>query len=73
MADKAIIDGFAFSDDADVSLASAEIEKIKYIASRMNMNNPKGVLAVYDKRSDIIYKSVKSSKRRARREDKRAA
>ena len=49
MADKSIIDGFAFSDDADVSLASAEIEKIKYIASRMNMNNPKGVLAVYDK------------------------
>ena len=44
-----MIDGFAFSDDADVSLAAAEIEKIKYIAGRMNMNNPRGVLAVYDK------------------------
>ena len=49
MADRSVIDGFAFSDDADVSLASAEIEKIKYIASKMNMDNPKGVLAVYDK------------------------
>ena len=49
MADRSISVGFAFSADADVSLASAEIEKIKYIASRMNMDNPKGVLAVYDK------------------------
>ncbi len=49
MALKSVIDGFAFADDADVSLASAEIEKIKYIAGRMNMDNPKGVLAVYDK------------------------
>ena len=49
MANRSIIDGFAFSDDADVSLASSEIEKIKYIAGRMNMDNPKGVLAVYDK------------------------
>lgn len=49
MADRSMIDGFAFSDDADVSLAAAEIEKIKYIAGRMNMNNPRGVLAVYDK------------------------
>ena len=49
MATKSVIDGFAFSDDADVSLASDEIEKIKYIAQKMNMNNPKGVLAVYDK------------------------
>ena len=49
MADRSTIDGFAFSDDADISLAEAEIEKIKYIAGRMNMNNPRGVLAVYDK------------------------
>ena len=27
MASRSIIDGFAFSDDADVSLASSEIEK----------------------------------------------
>ena len=44
-----MIDGFSFADDADVSLASAEIEKIKYIAGKMNMDNPRGVLAVYDK------------------------
>ena len=49
MANKSIIDGFSFADDADVSLASLEIEKIKYIAGKMNMDNPRGVLAVYDK------------------------
>ena len=49
MANRSIIDGFAFADDADVSLASAEIEKIRYIAGKMNMDNPRGVLAVYDK------------------------
>ena len=49
MADKSVIDGFSFADDADISLASSEIEKIKYIAGRMNMDNPKGVFAVYDK------------------------
>ncbi|MBR1451753.1 MAG: hypothetical protein IJ591_08570 [Lachnospiraceae bacterium] len=49
MANKSIIDGFSFADDADVSLASSEIEKIKYIAGKMNMDNPRGVLAVYDK------------------------
>ncbi len=49
MASRSIIDGFSFSDDADVTLASAEIEKIKLIASKMNMDNPRGVLAVYDK------------------------
>lgn len=49
MANKSIIDGFSFADDADVSLASSEIEKIKFIAGKMNMDNPRGVLAVYDK------------------------
>lgn len=49
MASRSVIDGFSFADDADVALASAEIEKIKYIASKMNMDNPRGVLAVYDK------------------------
>lgn len=49
MANRSIIDGFSFADDADVSLASAEIEKIKFIAGKMNMDNPRGVLAVYDK------------------------
>lgn len=49
MAGRSIIDGFAFSDDADVALASSEIEKIKFIAGKMNMDNAKGVLAVYDK------------------------
>lgn len=49
MANRSVIDGFSFADDADVSLASSEIEKIKFIAGKMNMDNPRGVLAVYDK------------------------
>lgn len=49
VANRSVIDGFAFSDDADVSLASAEIEKIRFIAGKMNMENARGVLAVYDK------------------------
>lgn len=49
MASRSAIDGYSFADDADVSLASSEIEKIKFIAGKMNMDNPQGVLAVYDK------------------------
>ena len=29
-------------------IVKAEIEKIRYIAGKMNMDNPRGVLAVYD-------------------------
>lgn len=43
------IDGFSFNDPADVDIAESEISRIKYIASKMNMDNPKSVLAVYDK------------------------
>lgn len=49
MADERIVDGFKFHDDADVALAKEEIERIRYIADRMNMNNAQGVLAVYNK------------------------
>lgn len=43
------IDGFSFADENDVTLAEEEIKKIKFITEKMNMNNSKGVLAVYDK------------------------
>ncbi|MCR5302259.1 MAG: hypothetical protein K6E49_07435 [Lachnospiraceae bacterium] len=49
MASRSVIDGYSFADDADLSLASSEIEKIKFIAGKMNMDNAQGVLAVYDK------------------------
>lgn len=49
MASKKIIDGFSFSDPADLDIAEAEVSRIKYIAGKMNMDNPKSVLAVYDK------------------------
>lgn len=43
------VDGFSFADAEDVTLADEEVKKIKFIAQKMNMDNPKGVLAVYDK------------------------
>ena len=49
MAEDRIVDGFKFHDDEDVALAKEEIERIRYIADRMNMNNAQGVLAVYNK------------------------
>lgn len=48
MADKTI-DGFTFSDGADVALVEAEIARIKYITDRINMTNAQSVFAVYDK------------------------
>lgn len=48
MADK-IIDGFMFSDSADVSIVEEEIARIKYLSEKMDMSNAEGVLAVYDK------------------------
>ena len=43
------IDGYSFADEQDVLVAEEEIKRIKFITEKMNMNNPKGVLAVYDK------------------------
>ena len=54
MANRSIIDGFAFADDADVSLASDEIEKIKYIAGKMNMENLSGILKAITEDSDVV-------------------
>lgn len=48
MANKSI-DGYSFADEQDVAVAEEEIKRIKFITEKMNMNNPKGVLAVYDK------------------------
>lgn len=49
MAGNKSIDGFEFYDAADVSIADNEIKRINYISEKMNMDNPKGVLAVYNK------------------------
>lgn len=43
------IDGFNFSDEADVSLVEEEILRIKYLSEKMDMSNPEVVLAIYDK------------------------
>ena len=43
------IDGFSFADPQDAHIAELEIKKIKLITDKMKMDNPKGVLAVYDK------------------------
>lgn len=49
MAKRNVIDGFGFTDPADLKLAEDECKRIKYIAGKMNMDNPESVLAVYDK------------------------
>lgn len=49
MSNRKVIDGFAFQDPADIQLAESEVSRIKYISGKMNMDNPKSVLAVYDK------------------------
>lgn len=49
MAKDSVIDGYMFSDASDTSIAMDEVKRIKYIAGKMNMDNPKAVLTVYDK------------------------
>lgn len=49
MAGKNSIDGFDFYDVADIDIAENEIKRIKYISEKLSFDNPKGVLAVYDK------------------------
>lgn len=49
MYNNSVIDGFSFADASDVKIAEQEISRIKYISGKMNMENPEGVLAVYDK------------------------
>lgn len=43
------IDGFRFSDSADVAVVEEEIARIKYLTEKMNMTNAQSVWAVYDK------------------------
>jgi len=49
VAKDSVIDGFSFADESDLSLAEDEIKRIKYITSKINMDNPRAVLTVYDK------------------------
>ena len=49
MARDSVIDGYSFADSSDITIAEEEIKRIKYITSKINMDNPKAVLTVYDK------------------------
>ncbi len=43
------VGGYLFGSDKDVELAKAEQAKIAYLEERMQYNNPKSVLAAYNK------------------------
>ena len=49
MARESVIDGYSFADVSDLTIAEEEIKRIKYITGKINMDNPKAVLTVYDK------------------------
>ena len=44
-----IVDGFRFNTPSDAKAAGDELKKINYIQSHLNYNDPKNVLAIYDK------------------------
>lgn len=43
------VDGFIFVDRENGSIAKEEIQRINYISSKMNEDNPEAVLSVYNK------------------------
>ena len=43
------VDGFEFVDRENGSIAREEIQRINYISSKMNEDNPEAVLSVYNK------------------------
>ena len=43
------VDGFAFVDRENGSIAKEEIQRINYISSKMNEDNPEAMLSVYNK------------------------
>lgn len=49
LARESVIDGYSFADVSDLTIAEEEIKRIKYITGKINMDNPKAVLTVYDK------------------------
>ncbi|MCR5234299.1 MAG: hypothetical protein K6E53_10375 [Lachnospiraceae bacterium] len=43
------VDGYVFADRENGSIAREEIQRIKYISSKINEDNPEAVLSVYNK------------------------
>ncbi len=44
-----VADGYSFYTERDAALAQDELKKVKYIEQRLDYNNPKGVLRIYNK------------------------
>ncbi len=47
-----IIDGYVFVDRENGSIAKEEVQRINYISSKINEDNPEAVLSVYNKMID---------------------
>ena len=43
------VDGYIFADRENGSIAREEIQRINYISSRINEDNPEAILSVYNK------------------------
>ena len=43
------VEGYLFLTEEDAELAKEEIDRINYISSKMNENNPQAILAVYNR------------------------
>ena len=43
------VDGFVFNDRENGNIAREEIQRINYISSKMNKDNPEAILSVYNK------------------------
>ena len=43
------VDGFVFTDRENGSIAREEVQRINYISSKMNEDNPEAILSVYNK------------------------
>ena len=43
------VDGFVFATLADANIAREEIKKVKYIAEKLDYQNPESILTIYNK------------------------
>lgn len=44
-----VIDGYRFTSDEDAKMASEELQRVNYISEKLNENDPKSILLVYNK------------------------
>lgn len=44
-----VIDGYHFSTDEDAKMAQEELQRVNYISEKLNENDPKSILLVYNK------------------------